>query len=456
MCSEKKDPHHNTTPADASTAGSVREIARVSWPIVIGMLSYTAMDVSDTLFVGWVGKNELAAVGLATTAIFLFSALFMGALHGTKVVSSQATGAGRHDEAKMAGWLGTFMALPMGLLVLATALFSASIFRVMGGPPAVQALACDYFGIRAVGTVFAYVTVAICDYFQGTGNTHTPMKINLVANAANVGLDLVLIFGLGPIPAMGVEGAALATIIAQALGMLIAVVLFVGRAGVVRKPQWKLAKKLLRLGLPMGVRAALGVGAFAAFTALLARMGAEQLAAHQIALKIISISFLPGYGLSETATILTGQYVGARRFEAAHRAFRSALIVAVGVMGSCAVVFFAFGGELVRVFNTDPEVVRVGTRLLVVAAFFQVFDAVAMVATGALNGTGDTKFTMWIGVACSWFVLVPASYFFGVALHGGAVGAWLGMTCEIVVVAAIMLVRFTRSRWQDVAGDRCP
>jgi MATE family multidrug resistance protein len=277
------------------------------------------------------------------------------------------------------------------------------------------------------------------------------MKITLLANAANIALDPLLIFGLGPIPAVGVGGAALATIIAQSLGMLIATVLFVGRVGLVRKPNWALAKRLVRLGFPMGVRGALGVGAFTGFTALLARMGDDQLAAHQIALKIISISFLPGYGLSETATILTGQYVGARRYDAARRAFRSVLYLTLGVMGGCGVVFFAFGEHLVRLFNTDPVVVQLGTRLLIVAAFFQVFDAVAMAATGALNGTGDTKFTMWTGIVCSWLIMVPASYFFGVVLEGGAVGAWLGLTVEIVVVAAITLVRFSRSRWQVAA-----
>jgi MATE family multidrug resistance protein len=450
MSTENEDNIEHRHGADAP-AGSIREVAKISWPIVVGMLSYTAMGVADTLFVGWVGKTELAAVGLATTAIFLLNSLFMGTLHGTKVLSSQATGKDRPEEAKMAGWLGSLLAIPFGLIVAVLALFGGPIFAVLGGPPEVQALAQEYFGVRALGAVFWYVTIAYCDYFQGTGNTRTPMKINLVANAVNIALDPLLIFGLGPIPAMGVSGAALATIIAQATGMLIATVLFVGRAGLVRKPDWKVANKLMRLGFPMGVRATLGVGAFTAFTALLARMGEDQLAAHQIALKIISISFLPGYGLSETATILTGQYVGARRFEAARRAFRSVLFVAVGVMGTCGVAFFALGEHLVAVFNTDPTVVRLGTRLLYVATLFQVFDAIAMVATGALNGIGDTKFTMWTGIACSWFVMVPASYFFGVALEGGAVGAWLGLTVEIVVVAAITLVRFNRTSWHEVA-----
>jgi multidrug resistance protein, MATE family len=445
MSSSSKDGLNQSKHAPA---GGVGEVVRVAWPIVIAMLSYTAMDVADTLFVGWVGKTELAAVGLATMAIFLLNSLFMGTLHGTKVVSSQATGADKPHEAIMSGWTGAALAVPFGLLVAALSLLGGAIFAVMGGPAPVQALAGDYFGIRALGAVFLYVMVAFCDYFQGTGDTRTPMKINLVANAANIALDPLLIFGLGPIPAMGVSGAALATIIAQSLGMLLAAIWFVSRVGPPRKPALKLVKKVMSLGFPMGVRAMVGIGAFTVFTAFLARMGEDQLAAHQIVIKIMSISFLPGWGLSETATILTGQYVGARRFEAAQRAFRSSLIVAMALMGTCALAFFLLGEHLVGLFNSDPAVIELGTTLLLVAAGLQLFDAVAMVATGALNGVGDTKFTMWTGVVCSWLVLVPAAYLFGVVLEGGAVGAWLGLTLEIVVVAAITLWRFVRNGWR--------
>ena len=445
--------NHNTSnrPADIDAPdGSIREVALMSWPIIVGMLSYTVMGVADTLFVGWIGKSELAAVGLATTAILLLNALFMGTLHGSKVLCSQATGRGKPEEAKVSGWAGVLLAVPFGLIVAAFALLGEPIFALMGGSAEVQALAQAYVWVSAACSVCWYVAMAICNYFQGIGNTRTPMKINLLANAANIALDPLFIFGFGPIPAMGVTGAAVATIIAQTLGMVCATVLFMRRVGIIRMPNWRGAvESVVRLGLPMGVRNALGVGAFTAFTALLARMGEDQLAAHQIALKIVSVSFLPGQGLSETVTILTGHYFGARRFETAKRAFKSTLCIAIGLMGTCGVLFFAFGEQLVSVFNSDESVVHLGTKLLLVAAFYQVFDAVATVATGALNGTGDTKFTMWIGVACSWLVLVPTSYVFGIKLHGGAVGAWMGMTVQLVVVAAITLVRFSRTEWKE-------
>lgn len=441
-------------PRAPRTAGSVGEVASVGWPIVIAMLSYTAMDVADTLFVGWMGKTELAAVGVATIVVFLFNSFFVGVLHGTKVVCAQFHGARRRADADAAGWAGGMVALPLGLMVALTVFAADPIFRLMGGSDQVQALAKEYFSARVLGAAAIYILIALSDYFQGTGDTRTPMKVNLIANAANIVLDPILIFGWWVFPAMGVQGAAVATVSSQVLGMLMVGWLFVRRAGWLRTIPWQHAGEMLRLGLPIGVRAVLGVAAFAGFTAFLARMGEGELAAHQIALKIVSISFLPGFGLSETATILTGQYLGAGRFAEIRKSYQSTLILALGIMGACGILFFGFGPHLVRLFNSDPYVVELGSKLLMVAALFQIFDALAMVSVGALNGVGDTRFTMFGGIACSWLVLLPSSYLFGVVLDGGAVGAWFGMTAEIAAMSALMTWRFVNNGWRSRATVR--
>jgi MATE family multidrug resistance protein len=167
------------------------------------MLSYTAMGVTDTLLVGWIGKTKLAAVGLGTTAVFLVNAFFLGTLHGVKVISAQATGAKRGGMAYSAGSTGAAMGVAFGFAVLLLSLVDAQIFALMGGPEEIQLLARQYFNVRVWAAPFLYVTIALCDFHQGTGDTKTPMKVNLMANGFNIVLDLVFIFGLGPIPAMG-------------------------------------------------------------------------------------------------------------------------------------------------------------------------------------------------------------------------------------------------------------
>ena len=434
-----------------NTPGGLREVAHIAWPIVVSMLSYTAMGVSDTLLVGWVGKTELAAVGLGTTAIFLVNSFFMGSLHGVKIISAQATGAGKGGVATSAAWHGMVLALVFGLAVVGLGFGGELIFRLMGGGPEVQALAAEYFGIRVLAAPFWYVTIALADHYQGTGDTRTPMKINLMANGVNIGLDIVFIFGLGPIPAMGVGGAALATVMASAAGMLVILLGFIRSRALPEQFDWAEIRDILRVGLPIGVHYVLGVAGFTVFTALLARMGEDELAAHQIAIKIVSLSFLPGYGMSEAASVLTGQYVGAGQPQHARRSFATAAWLSVAIMGIFGLVFWLVPEHLIRLFQDDQRVLEIGRQLLLVAAIFQIFDAIAMVATGALNGTGDTRFTMMASVAISWFVLVPAAWFFGVALGLGAMGAWMGMTFEIIILAAVMLYRFRSGAWQSKA-----
>jgi multidrug resistance protein, MATE family len=431
--------------------GSLREIADVAWPIVVSMLSYTAMGVTDTLLVGWVGKMELAAVGIGTTAIYLVNSFLLGTLHGVKVVTAQATGGNKPDKAVVAAWQGALLAVPAGLLVVGLSLFSGPIFALLGGPPEVQAQAAEYFAVRVWAAPFWYVAIALNDYYQGTGDTRTPMRVNLVANGVNIVADVILIFGLGPIPALGIQGAAGGTVIACIVGFAMVVRYFL--KDVSHRPVWrpKVAAEVLELGLPIGVRYALGVGGFTMFTAILARLGANHLAAHQVAIKIVSVSFLPGYGISEAATVLVGQYVGAGKRAVARASYASSMKLGVGIMGVMGLLFLVAPELLVRAFTNDAEVIAIASQLLRVGAIFQIFDAVAMVATGALNGTGDTRFTAAASVGASWFVMVPVAYVLAVPMELGAVGAWLGITAEIVVLAIILAARFNGRAWEKRA-----
>lgn len=427
--------------------GDVRQVMQLGWPLVMSMLSFTAMDVADTLFVGWLGTTELAAVGLATTVLFLINAFFMGALRGVSILSSQATGAGAPTRAIEIGVAGAILAIPFGISVIGISMFDGLIFSLMGGSEHVVAVARDYFGIRALGASFWFVTLALNGYFQGTGDTRTPMYINLIANGLNIVLDPILIFGFGPVPAMGVKGAALVTIIVQVTGMLIAIPIFISRCGLHHRIHSKTFLNILRVGIPVGIRLAVTISAFVVFTSFLARLGEEQLAAHMIALRIVSLSFLPGHGISEAVCILVAQYIGANDIASARRAFRSGLRIALSIMGTCAMIFWLIPGPLVRAFNTDPFTISIATRLLLVAGFFQMMDAVALISSNALNGAGDTRFTMWVSILCGWAVLIPTAYYFAFIQGWGAIGAWLALTAEMSFAAVLTTIRFQSKRW---------
>jgi len=413
------------------------------------MLSYTAMGVTDTLFVGQLGTAELAGTALAATGIILLCSFFLGALRGVKVLAAQATGAGRHAMAVSAGWQGLWLALLGGGAVALFGLEAARVAALLGGPVEVQRHTATYFAIRCLATPAWFVLTALGECFQGVGDTRTPMRYTLLANGLNVVLTAIMVPGLGPVPAMGVAGAALATAIAFNVAALGQLWRFHQRFGAVGPLNRELMRQLLAVGAPVGVRWVVDIAGWALLTTMLARLGKAEVAANQVAIRVVSVSFLPGYGIGEAACILVGQYVGARDEAAARRAFWSSLLLCSGLMGACAVVFWLMPEMIIGWFSSDPEVLRIGARLLFWAAIFQLGDAVAMVGMGALNGTGDTRFVMFLSIAGSWCVLVPLGWIFGTWYGMGAAGVWLAVTAEIAVRAVLVTVRWQGGRWRD-------
>ena len=205
--------------------------------------------------------------------------------------------------------------------------------------------------------------------------------------------------------------------------------------------------EIWRLGSPIGTRSLLESGSFALFAAMLARVGDADLAAHVIVIRIISVSFLPGYAIGEATSVLVGQAVGAARPQLAREALRQALQLAVGVMAVFGVIFWQLPEPLLVPFATAEDVHALSLQLLLIAALFQIFDAVAMVSLCALNGAGDVRFSMIISVACAWLIKLPIGWLLAVMMGMGAAGAWLGMTAEIVVVAGLATWRLRGEAW---------
>ncbi len=434
-----------------------RQVFTLAWPIVVSMLFYTAMTIVDVIVVGQLGTSSLAAIGLATTICFGLHALGNGLLEGLKVAVAQATGARRTQDADRLAIQGLWLALGMGLAVAAVAPLSRSIFGWTGASDAVADEAAAYLVIRALGAPLTFATLALSSWFQGRGDTRTPMIANIGANLANIGLDLVLVFGWGPIPAMGIAGAAIAT----QVGFAGAVVFLVWRArrllvGVPRGFDRRLVGEIRRVGGPIGLRYLFDVLSFTIFASILAGVGDADLAAHTVIIRIVCVSFLPGFGIAQAASILVGQSVGAGRPEGAYAAHRAGTELAVAFMVACGLVFVAVPEPLIAIFGAEPAVVEVARHLLLIAAGFQLFDALATVAQSALNGAGDTRFVMRWSVMMAWAVKLPVGWALAVPAGLGAPGAWLGLTAEIVLVGGVYLWRIRSGRWLGVAPAPAP
>ena len=432
----------------------LREVSTLAWPICVSMLSYTAMIVADSIFVGWLGTPELAAMGLAAPAVFLIFALGMGVVRGTKVVVAQRSGAGDpkavHRALWQAIWLGSLLGLPVMLL----AGVGHGLFVAMGGSDEVVSHANSYFAARAIGAPLTFLGVGLAAWFEGRGDTRTPMKINVLANALNIALDPLFIFGWGAVPAFGVEGAAWSTVAAQALSVGLYGVAAWQRVdrSVSRRPSRRLMAAIVAVGMPMGARGFLELIAWNVFVSLLARVGEAHLAAHVVVLRIVSVSFLPGYAIGEAGAVLVGQALGARRPDLAVQAWRASTRLAVAVMLACAVVFVVVPQALVLPFGVEPAVLELSVTLLAIASLFQVFDAVVMAGQGALNGAGDTRFVMLSSVAVSWAFNLPMAFLAVRWMGLGASGAWLVLTGELVLLSVVTGLRIRSGRWLEVGA----
>ena len=424
--------------------GDWREVVGIAWPLVISMASYTAMGLADVVMVAQLGTTELAAVGLGLISTFGVLCVGMGLLNGVKVVTAQAIGAGEHDRADRAWHQGIFIAVGLGLLALCLEPFAGRLMEIMGGHGEVAFEAANYLRARLWGVIPTFIGITSFAYFDGQGNTRVSMVVMVFANGINILFDYLLIYGIGPFPALGVAGAAWATVGAQCVqGGLGFLLVLRYRRSKEFWPDWRGFGELLRLGIPMGIRMALEVQAWSVFSALLARVGEVHLAAHIMVIRICSISFLPGHALGETACIMAGQAVGANDLPAARRSVQTTLRLCLAIMGTFALTFVVGRGHLVALFSSDPELIAVAKQLLLVGAAWQIFDAIGMVRAGALNGLGDTRFVMVTSVVCSWAML-PLAWYFAKALDWGAPGAWLALTANLGFVALILTLRWKR------------
>jgi MATE family multidrug resistance protein len=436
--------------------GSYREVINLAYPAVLTMLSWTAMWTVDTIFVGRVGTAEQGAVGFAGTLLWTAMCLVTGTITAVQIFVAQHCGAGRKDRCGEILWqgiyLGLFASVPIGVL----GLFSGPAVRVLDVSPDLVAFAASYMKIRLLGAVFTFLYRAMEVFLQGTGDTRTPLKVGVFCNACNVLLDYLLIFGKGGAPEMGVAGAALATVIATAIQAGVYAYLLIGREGrrvfFPRRVSPLVPRsffKLVRVGGPIGVQWLLDMGTWTIFTTTVARLGEIQAAAHQIAITILHVSFMPGYGVSIATTTLVGQYLGAGDKAAAKRSAYNSLRIVIGFMGTMGVVFYLFRTDLIRLFNPDPQVIAVGSTLLIYAAVFQMFDGTGMVSAGILRGAGDTRWPSAVSIGIAWGVFVPMVYLMIIRLKLGVTGGWQAAAVWIVVLGVTLFAGVRKRGWAE-------
>ena len=446
------------------TPGGYRETLKVAWPLIMSMGSFTLMQFTDRLFLAWYSAVSIQAALPAGILSFTLVSGFMALAGYANTFVAQYHGAGDGPGCSRATAQGILLALLSWPVMLALIPLGLWLLQISGHAPAVLAEERAYFAILMLGGVTAPLGAAVGGFFSGRGDTFTTMITNVIGNALNIVLDYAMIFGRWGCPEMGIRGAAWATVISGFVSPALLLLLYFSRRydrpfrtrGAFR---WDppLMRRMLRFGLPAALHLLLDVGAFTLFVLLTGRLGATALAASNIALSINNIAFMPLLGMGMAATILVGQYQGARQPEVAERAGLTAMKLAWGYMGVIAISFVLFARMYFSLFTGSApgmvamdDVLDKGRWLLVMMSVWGMLDAISLVLGGALKGAGDTRFVLLCSALMTWLLWIPGEAILLLWLDAGLLSAWIWMTVFIFLLSAGFWFRFRRGRWKSI------
>ncbi len=445
--------------AENETPQMLRAIVlRLAWPSIVENLLQSLVQIATTAMVARLGANALAGVGVSNQIMMVGISTFFAVSTGTTVLVAYNIGAGNPREAIQAAKQSYFVGFVLSLIVAILGFyFSAPFIRLLGADQNVVAEGAKFLRIEALGTIFLVTMFISSGILRGSGDTRTPMLVTLSINFINIGVSLPLIFGLGPLPHLGVVGAACGNIAARFVGSVILVaIVWRGRRGLSIAgrdgwwPRWEPVKKLIDIGLPNMMESLFRSGGMTIFAAVIVSLGTTAYASQQVANVFWQMTLFPGFGFSTAALTLTGQSLGAGKPERAALATWVATRACTIWMTTMGIVYFVFGPWLVIPFSAgDPHIRSIAAHALKVLSFSMPIQAIGLVLAGSLRGAGDTRWPMFSTGLSMWLVRIPAAYIFGVVLGLGIPGAYLGLILDSAVTSGLNLWRYRSGRWQS-------
>ena len=428
-----------------------RSVMALALPVTVSSLLQRTEGIVAVFLVGGLGAIPIAAVGLGQLLAFIATTLVSGLSVGTNVIVAQLWGARRHRDAGQAArhFLGLSIVISL-LLMTAGLVLNRFAMQLLGAAPDVIALSLPYSTLIFVVIPFTVVLQVLSSILQGTGDTKTPMYAMIVVNLLHVLIAYPLIYGRWGLPSLGVQGAAIAVGIAEAVGVCylsIRCLPLLHRSSHIR---FDLFRTIWQVGAPVSGERIVQQAGILAYTKIVLLYGTISYAAHQVGLSIESLSFLPGYGFAIAAATMVGQSIGAGKYTRAKLENWEANRLATGIMSMMGIVFFFFPYALLRAFTSDESVIELGTLFLKIVALLQIPLALTMVLAGSLRGAGDTHFIMVATTVGMWVVRVPIALVVGVWLHLGVFYVWLAMIADWTLRMVLMLWRYRSERWRAI------
>lgn len=433
-----------------------RNLFWLSLPIIVTNLLRTAYNLADTFWLGQLSDTALAAITFAFPLVFLLISLGIGLAVAGSVLVAQNEGAGRRERADyVASQTVGFAAVLAILLGIAGYLTLPRIVPLLGAGPEVAALATEYLRIVSLGIITMFGFSVFISLMRGHGDTVTPMLLMLATVILNIALDPVLIFGWGPFPALGVAGAAVATVFSRGLAMLAGIaILLSGWKEIQIHPDQILPDReflgtILRIGVPASVESTGMALSVTVMTAIVGMFAKPVVAGFGVGIRIFSLVFLPADALSRGVEAMTGQNIGAERPDRARTVNRLASIYSFGLLTVIGAICYVFAGPIVAVFSPEPQVVATGTAFIRTVAFSFGFIGIIKSISGGFRGVGKTLVAALIAVFSIGILRVPLA-FIG-ATNVGPIGVWWSFPLSNVLGAGLALVLFWWDDWEDAA-----
>ncbi|OQY18955.1 MAG: hypothetical protein B6I36_05620 [Desulfobacteraceae bacterium 4572_35.1] len=427
----------------------LKKLFNLSLPLILAQLAQSSMGFVDTIVAGRVSAIDLAAVAVGSSVWFPLLLLLLGILSALTPTISQAHGAGHHHMIRHTTPQGVYLGAIAGLLITIILQHSSFILPWLKADPALIPLIEGYlygvsWGFPAIGVCFA---LRYCS--EGLSLTRPSMVVSFFGLIVNIIANYILVFGKCGFTAMGGVGCGPASAIAMWAMMLGMIVVFwrghiyrnLDMLRIINPWCWRTQKQLLKLGLPIGGGLFIECSIFAIIALLLARFGAQSVAAHQIALNFTSMIFMIPLSIGTAISVRVGYTIGRQRKNQLLRATRCGITSAITLaLISCSVILL-FPLQCVSIYSNDPQLLTAAAALLFFAAIYQVPDAIQVSSAGALRGCKDTRTPMLIQTIAYWAIGLPIGCYLGLFLNWGARGFWIGLICGLTSAAIMLLLR---------------
>jgi multidrug resistance protein, MATE family len=427
----------------------------LAYPVMIGQLGLMMMGVVDSIMVGRVGAEPLAAASLGNGVFILILIIGIGISYAITPLTAIAVGARKFDECGSIFKQGLLVNVVSAIVLIFIVTAMAEVIKYLDQPPGVVDLAISYTKILGISILPTMIFLSYKNFSEGLSVMRPAMIITLAANIINAFVNWLLIYGNWGFPRLELDGAGWATFSSRTF-MMVMIIIYINKAGYFKrfnislkkfKPDFAVIRRILSLGLPSGLQYFFEVGAFSFAIIMIGWLGTNELAAHQIVINLASISFMAILGISAAGSIRVGNAVGKQSIQDVREAGFTAILMGGAIMACFGLIFIMFNRFLPSLYISDEAVLRYASSLMIIAALFQISDGVQAVGIGVLRGLTDVKGPTLITFISYWVLGLPAGYLFGFSLEMGVFGVWIGFLVGLTASAILLTLRFnTKSR----------